>query len=75
MNKINAALAQEGRSTFGSNSKTYICCICGREFHDYGNNPQPISQKIEDRCCNECNQKHIMPARIARYTIGLPVRG
>jgi len=73
MTKNTAALVS--RYTFGNNTKNYTCCICGRKFHDYGNNPQPISQKIEDRCYNECNQKHVMPARIARHAMGLPARG
>jgi hypothetical protein len=72
MNNLTAALPRTSRCTF---PKTYTCCICGREFHNYGNNPQPISQKIEDRCCNECNLKHVMPARIARHVMGLPARG
>ena len=72
MHNLTAALVRTSRCTF---PKTYTCCICGREFHNYGNNPQPISQKIEDRCCNECNLKHVMPARIARHAMGLPARG
>ena len=37
--------------------KDYICCICGKEFNGYGNNPYPI--KEEGRCCNDCNMKVI----------------
>ena len=29
------------------------CCICGKRFMGYGNNPWPISKT--GRCCNECN--------------------
>ena len=35
----------------------YICCICGKKFKGYGNNPWPI--KEEGRCCDECNNKVI----------------
>lgn len=29
------------------------CCICGKEFEGYGNNPWPI--KKEGKCCDSCN--------------------
>lgn len=44
------------------------CCICGKEFEGYGNNPYPIGRDIyssEDRCCDECNTTKVIPARIA----------
>lgn len=45
-----------------------ICCICGKEFEGWGNNPygllnaklEPIDFKAEDRCCNECNKSVIL---------------
>ena len=40
----------------------YICCICGKEFEGYGNNPDPV--KKEGRCCDECNQKVVIPKRM-----------
>lgn len=33
----------------------YICCICGKKFKGYGNNPWPLKEK--GRCCDECNDK------------------
>lgn len=45
-----------------------VCCICGKEFEGYGNNPWPIGWDVyseEDRCCNECNTNIVIPARIA----------
>ena len=39
-----------------------VCCMCGEELKDFGNNPYPISD--EGRCCNKCNDKAIK-ARIA----------
>ena len=39
----------------------YICCICGKRFKGYGNNPDPV--KEEGRCCDECNIKVVIPAR------------
>ena len=38
------------------------CCICGREIVGMGNNPSPV--KDSGRCCNECNQLVVIPARI-----------
>lgn len=35
-----------------------ICCICGRKFEGYGNNPYPI--KEEGVCCDECNIRVIV---------------
>lgn len=39
-----------------------ICCMCGEELKDFGNNPYPISD--EGRCCDKCNDK-VIEARIA----------
>ena len=42
---------------------TYTCCICGEECHGYGNNPEPF--KHEGRCCDACNFRFVIPARLA----------
>ena len=40
------------------------CCICGKEIDEvHSNNPYPYM--TEGRCCNECNEKHVIPARMA----------
>lgn len=39
------------------------CCICGRLFTGYGNNPAPV--KKAGRCCDECNDYVVIPARLA----------
>lgn len=44
--------------------KMQICCFCGQVFYGYGNNPYPASENPEDRCCNDCNSKVVIPARI-----------
>lgn len=49
-------------------NKKYVCCICGKEFEGYGNNPYPIGHDVyseEDRCCDKCNLDYVIPARIA----------
>lgn len=41
-----------------------ICCICGKEFEGYGNNPSPI--KDDGVCCDDCNVNKVIPARIEK---------
>ena len=44
------------------------CCICGEKIDGYGNNPEPyISAENGERCCDECNSKFVIPARIEQY--------
>lgn len=43
-----------------------ICCICGKKFEGYGNNPQPLWP--EGRCCDECNSSLVIPARIEQMS-------
>jgi DNA-directed RNA polymerase subunit RPC12/RpoP len=38
------------------------CVICNKEFEGYGNNPEPVKNK--GRCCDECNAKFVIPARL-----------
>ena len=38
-----------------------ICVICHKPFEGYGNNAEPVA---EGRCCDECNAKVVIPARI-----------
>lgn len=42
--------------------KTIECCICGIKLLGMGNNPYPV--KEQGRCCDTCNIKHVIPARI-----------
>lgn len=47
------------------------CCICGKKDIGWGNNPDPITDKNGNpfpdnaRCCDECNNKLVIPARLA----------
>ena len=45
----------------------FVCCICGEETTGYGNNPEPV--KHEGRCCDACNRKFVIPARIEELNI------
>lgn len=42
----------------------YTCCICGDNFEGYGNNPAPY--KESGKCCDACNRKFVIPARLAQ---------
>lgn len=42
----------------------HICCVCGCEFEGYGNNPYPLVNDEEARCCDECDDAVVIPARI-----------
>lgn len=38
------------------------CCICGKRFVGYGNNPRPV--KRSGVCCDDCNRNVVIPARL-----------
>lgn len=40
------------------------CCICGKQFNGWGNNPYPV--KESGKCCDECNSTQVIPARLKR---------
>ena len=44
------------------NTTEHTCCICGKKFKEYGNNPAPV--KDDGLCCNECNYSVVIPARM-----------
>ena len=45
---------------------SWTCSICGKRCTGYGNNPYPVTKGEEDRCCDECNSKYVIPKRIYR---------
>jgi hypothetical protein len=44
--------------------KCYKCVICGGLFEGYGNNPWPIADENDGRCCDKCNETKVIPERI-----------
>lgn len=50
-------------------NKEQVCCICGKKFVGYGNNPAPY--KKSGRCCDQCNDDYVIPSRI----MGIRLRG
>lgn len=45
-------------------AETGTCCLCGGEYTHWGNNPYPLSENPNDRCCDVCNATKVIPARI-----------
>ena len=45
-------------------NKEQVCCICGKKFVGYGNNPAPY--KKSGRCCDQCNDDYVIPSRISQ---------
>lgn len=45
------------------------CCICGKEFEGYGNNPYPVMSG-DKTCCNECNDEIVVFTRQLYYPEG-----
>lgn len=43
----------------------FQCSICGELTFGYGDNPWPVRTGDGDRCCRDCNQRDVIPARIA----------
>ena len=41
------------------------CCICNHPIKGWGNNPWPVNKIEGARCCDFCNFKHVIPARLA----------
>lgn len=39
------------------------CCICKGKIEGFGNNAEPVK---EGTCCNECNEKIVIPIRILK---------
>jgi len=49
----------------------HICSICKKPFQGFGNNPQPVIDDFDARCCDECNRGIVIPARQIRISKGL----
>ena len=53
------------------NAKANVCSVCGKKYIGYGNNAQPINN---GRCCDDCNEKKVIPFRLMRYKLGQDMR-
>jgi hypothetical protein len=45
------------------------CCLCGGPYADFGNNPWPVSELEDGRCCVACNETHVIPARLRLWAL------
>ena len=45
----------------------HVCCICKGIFFGYGNNPEPVES--EGRCCDDCNNSHVIATRLGMLGI------
>jgi hypothetical protein len=48
--------------------ESWICCLCGRRYRGFGNNPAPL--KNSGRCCDDCNEAIVFPTRLYLSTGG-----
>lgn len=58
----------EDYNVFGeklTEDKEHLCCICGEPIEGYGNNPEPYMSTDKGQCCDGCNLKFVVPARLA----------
>lgn len=53
-----------GEKLVEGNVKDDICCICGEKIDGYGNNPEPYISAENGHCCDACNTKFVIPARL-----------
>lgn len=51
-----------------------ICCICGKTFTGWGNNPWPVDKHPDHKCCDECNGLHVIPTRLASIAVRKEVK-
>jgi hypothetical protein len=52
------------RESVNELKETGTCCLCGKAYESCGNNPWPLGNVESDRCCRECDQTLVLPARI-----------
>lgn len=51
-------------------NKTGKCCICNKNYSNWGNNALPIK---DGRCCDECNNTIVIEARLKNLQQGKSV--
>ena len=43
------------------------CCLCAHDLdNEWGNNPAPVVNTEGAKCCNECNDMFVIPARLGQ---------
>lgn len=47
---------------------TVTCCLCGKQIPwRESNNPWPLVDDEESRCCHDCNDSKVVPARLEMF--------
>ena len=70
IHRYSSTIKQQMRNSFiipvnDTDSKNvFVCSICQKFFKGAGNDPYPVTKGENDRCCNECNQREVIPARM-----------
>lgn len=62
----NQSLVADVQGLAASNKKQ-VCCICGRVYGGFGNNPAPY--KENGRCCDRCNYDYVIPCRLHLFSL------
>ena len=44
--------------------KNQKCCFCEKDYGEHGNNPFPVNKNPKARCCEDCNMKIVVVARL-----------
>ena len=71
MDKLNSdAKKNIAKITAEKEKDFFFCCICrkkiwGNELH--GNNPEPLEYADDAQCCDDCNDKHVIPERMKNF--------
>lgn len=63
----NQSLVVDVQGLAASNEKQ-VCCICGKEFEGFGNNPDPYKRR--GCCCDQCNRDYVIPSRMIALRLG-----
>lgn len=51
----------------------FKCSLCFKETIGYGHNPEPLKE-FSKRCCDSCNEQHVIPARLSQAMYMMNVR-
>lgn len=55
--------------------KPFTCCICGKRINgEWGNNPAPVNNDEDAKCCDACDCSYVIPARIKQLTSYNPTK-
>jgi hypothetical protein len=56
---------EEQRIELGTGkTRRFRCILCGKIEAGFGNNPEPLVEYEVGRCCGDCNQTKVIPARL-----------